>query len=342
MLDCKEKTGKSMKQVTIEEGIEFGSLRFIGQWEVSKKQAITVTPGAYFDIAFIGNRLLLSFDTTSLSYPHSHLWISVDDGPMVEASMETYLGIQCDNSSAHRAQIILKSTVSCNQRWYPPLDAAVIFKGYCVEKTDKLPPKKPKILFAGDSITEGVYVDEPNVPGWELGSRLLYQNDATATYGWLTAEWLGYDPILVGFGSAGVTRGGLGGVPKALESFGLNFYQSEIRHNEVRYIVLNYGVNDRDESSAHFVAEYVNLVEKVQEMYPQAHIILLQPFCGIWEKELTQVANCFGKESGNSPVYMSTQGWYATGAIHPDRKGHRCIAEFLTKEIRRMEAQIQR
>lgn len=304
-------------------------IRYIGRWHEEADRVTTVTPGAFMDIAFTGCWALLHFDVSGMSQPYSHLWIQVDGGVSQEVPLGKHIRIQAQGDGNHVARIIFKSAVSCNQRWYPPLDAAVIFLGFDAEGAGVLPPKKKTMAFVGDSITEGVTVDVDTVPGWTLGGNLVYQNDAAATYAWHTASLLGYDPIIQGFGSSGVTRGGLGGVPKAGEAYRYCYYEAPIAYDAPKIVVINHGVNDKDDTPENFRAGYLELLDTVRQLHPQAAIVLLQPFLGIWSDELRQIA----RERGL--LYISTEGWYDNSLLHPLRPGHRQIATRLAEVLKK-------
>lgn len=304
-------------------------IRYIGRWHLEADRATTVTPGAFFLLAFTGSQALLHFDISGMSQPLSHLWIQVDDGCCQEVPLGKHIRITARDQGNHVAKVIFKSAVSCNQRWYPPLDGAVIFLGFDADGAGVLPPKKKTMSFIGDSITEGVTVDVDSVPGWALGGDLVYQNDAAATFAWHTADLLGYDPIIQGFGSSGVTRGGLGGVPKASEACRFCYYETPIAYDAPEIVIINHGVNDKDDTPENFRAGYLELINTLRQLHPHAKIVLLQPFLGIWSEELQQIAK------DEDLLYISTEGWYDNALLHPLRPGHRQIAALLAECLKK-------
>ena len=318
------------------------SIRFLGRWDVSETVATTTSPGSCVDVAFYGKTVTLHFDTSGMSHPYPHLWICIDNGWEIEVPIDKHLRIAAPNEDTHVVRVVMKSAASYGQRWYPPLDACVRFLGYDSERNAELPEAKNTIAFVGDSITEGVFVDEDSIPGWDLCGNLVYQNDAMATYAWLASMELGYDPIVLGYGSSGVTRGGLGCVPKASQAYGFCYDQKPINYPDPKYVVVNHGVNDQDADPDEFYRGYLDLLSVISQLHPSSTIILLQPFSGLWEKELRQIATTFSNTIGGSVWYISTNGWYSAGPLHPYRSGHKAISEKLVAAIREKERECER
>lgn len=314
------------------------SVRFVGRWNVDSFSATTTTPGAFFEIAFSGSYIILHFDVSAMSHPHPHLWICVDNGWNIEVQIDQHLRISAPDDGVHVVRVVMKSAASYAQRWYPPLDACVRFLGYDAKGNSELLTPKEAMAFVGDSITEGVFVDEDSMPGWDLCGNLVYQNDAMATYAWLASERLGYDPVILGYGSSGVTRGGLGSAPKASLAYGYCYDQKPVQYPDPKYIVINHGVNDQSDTPENFKFEYLELLNAIDQVHPSSKIILLQPFCGLWEQELRQLANEYSQRTGSFVRYISTEGWYGNGPLHPYRDGHRQIAEKLVEVIRKLES----
>ncbi len=315
------------------------SIRFVGRWHITAQKAIATAPGAFFLLAFSGTDVTLHFSIEAMSGPHPHLWIRVDGGAFTEVPVDEHLRIHATFPGNHVVKVIFKSAISYLQRWYQPLDSRVEFLG-CTGCAGQLPANPSgTIVFVGDSITEGVFVDVDVVPGEHLLPKLRYQNDAASTYAWYTAEALGYDPIIMGYGSMGVTRGGLGGVPKAAEAYPCCFDGAPISHLEPDFVVINHGANDASDSSAHYIQDYLQLLDTIAAYHPAAHIVLLQPFSGIFAKELEAIAAAFRARHTNSLTYIPTTGWVPPAPLHPRRDGHRIIGEKLTAQLQKLICQ---
>ena len=186
------------------------SVRLTGRWDTSRADAaVTVNTGSYIEIAFEGRSALVLFDTYENASPALHLWISVDGGAMIETPIDAYLRINAADDGAHVAKIIYKGGLEASSRWYAPLRGKVTFLGVVADAPAILPDdKRPIIEFVGDSITEGVLVDE-DFRKLRLFTHDVehlnrpYQDDVCGTYAWLTAEALDMRPVIMGFGAVG-------------------------------------------------------------------------------------------------------------------------------------------
>lgn len=308
------------------------SLRFVGRWHCTEEFAMSTTPGAYFYLAYRGYDAVLHFDTQWLSRFRPHLWICVDDGPCVETPIDKHLRVHAQTKGNHIVKVIFKSAVEVEHRWHKPLQSVVCFLGFDAQEPGVLPDsKKTAVEFIGDSITEGVLVDE------HLGCSCFdrpYQDDSTATYAWLTAQALGWEPVIMGYGAIGVTRGGNGGVPVAAKAYPFCFSDVPISYGHVSRVIINYGANDRTYGSDAFCAGYMELLDVVTKQHPQAAITVVQPFCGAFAEELQAVVQNFRAKYTQPIELILTEGWVPPEPLHPDRDGHRKVAEQLISLFR--------
>lgn len=312
------------------------SLRFAGRWSVTEERAIATAPGAFFYLAFMGQYAVLHFETEWMSGPYPHLWISMDDGPWFETALDRHLRIQAKEGGNHVVKVVFKSAIEMAHRWYQPLDGRVEFLGYDAQKAGVLDrtPKK-QIEFVGDSITEGVLIDEALGEGKEWFGR-PYQDDAMAGYAWLTAEALGLEPLIMGYGSVGVTKGGCGGVPKACEAYPFCYDNAAISYKNPDYIVINHGTNDCLHSSEEFMEGYCQLLDTIAVKNPKSRLFVMVPFCGVFRDELYKIVDEFRERYDNRIDLIDTVGWTdSTEPIHPDREGHQRLASKLTAELKK-------
>jgi len=163
-----------------------------------------------------------------------------------------------------------------------------------------------------------------------------YQDDSAATYAWRTAEKLGVAPIIMGYGSVGVTTGGCGSVPAAAEAYPYCFHGAPIPYSNCDYIVINHGTNDRGKPAEKFIARYTQLLDVICAHNPTSQIVIVTPFCGAWEKELKQLAESYTQATGRKIAYICTTGWISPERIHPDRAGHEAVATHLAEELRKL------
>jgi len=312
------------------------SVRLVGRWFRIGEKAVATAPGSYFEIAFLGYEVELHFNTARMTTPPSHLWIAVDNGPRVEVPIDAHIRIQTRTPGNHVLEVILKSSVENAHRWYQPLEGRVEFLGYDADMPGELPADERKTIeFVGDSITEGVLIDDATGDGIEWLKR-PYQDNSTATYAWITAENLNLKPIIMGYGSVGVTQEGCACVPKAQNAYPFCFHEAPIDYANPDYIIINHGTNDRGKDSSIFRDGYWHLIDVIANYNPKSKIILVPPFCGAWHDEILSIASEYTGKTGRQIDFISAAGWITSERIHPDRNGHRAIAEQLTNELKKL------
>jgi len=315
------------------------AIRFTGRWDIKENAATTITPSGMIEIAYWGKAAVLHFNMEMYMQPYPHLWISVDHGVKMETVVDHVLRIEAPEEGNHVIRVIFKSAVPIQHRWYPPLMGKICFEGVEAEGPGKLPEDTRKIIeFIGDSITEGCMIDAMyQYEQYDEFNRPV-QDDSTATYAYLTATNLHMKPIIMGYGSVGVSVSGCGSVPKASEAYLYNFAGSPAKPQNPELIVINHGANDNWRPADVYVNEYKNLLKVVRHVNPQAKIIVLSAFLGVYPKELEQMVKDFNEEYHDQIYFIDSAGWIPREPIHPLRDGHAKIAEHLTREIQKLFA----
>lgn len=315
------------------------SIRLTGRWDVSSpRYAETTNTGSYIEFSFAGNMALAIFDIEGNNAdPRLHLWVEVDGGARTESVIDRYLRIVTPTDGTHVCRIIFKSSTEVHRRWCAPLQNKISFVGIDTETPLALPADERKTIeFVGDSITEGVLIDvdfageSDNQFPAESYNR-VYQDDACATYAWLTSEALNLRPIIMGYGAVGTLRGGNGQVPPAQLAYPYNFEGSPISRPEPNFVLINHGANDRRKEASDYVAAYRELLDTVRALNPNAKIISLSAFCGAHHKELGTLIAEYNKETGDDVLFIDSTGWIEPEPLHPLRDGHKTVAEHLTK-----------
>ena len=308
------------------------SLRFVGRWKVTEDKAVTTVPGSHFYLAFEGKSAVLHFETMWLIAPYPHLWISVDDGAWIEVPIEKHLRIQARTEGNHVVKVVYKSAIEKAHRWYLPLCGCAELVGVDA-KPGVLPEFHQKTIeFVGDSITEGVLIDEEISNGTKYHGR-PYQDDVMAGYSWLSVEALNLEPLYMGYGAVGVTRSGQGSVPRACESYPYCFHNEKIEYSEPDYILINHGANDQFDTEENFVKCYMELLDVIMGIHPHSTLILLQPFCGVFKQGMILVKEQFEKKYEKTAHLILTEGWIPAEPLHPHRDGHQIVAEHLIHEL---------
>lgn len=313
------------------------STRYIGRWVIDGNSAKTTTPGAYFDLAFSGQELIMHFETQWLLSPFPHLWVQVDNGARIEVPLDKHLRVWAKEPGNHIVRIIFKSANEMAHRWHQPFGGGVEFLGYDAEAPGVLPEcrNRKTIEFVGDSITEGILIDEPLGDGIKWFGR-PYQDDVTAAYAWLTAEVLDLEPYIMGYGGVGVTKGGSGSVPRAQEAYPYCFAGTPVQYPSPDYILINHGANDRFAAAEAVCEGYQELLDTVTRHNPDSKIIVLAPFCGAHEDTLELLVSNYNSRKKTDIAFIRTTNWIPKEPLHPDREGHREVSRRLVSALRQL------
>ena len=136
------------------------SIRLTGRWDTAPDCATATATGSYIEFCFEGRLAVARFDIDANMLPLLHLWVQIDGGDKVEASIDRYMRIQTAKPGTHICRIIYKGGTEQSDRWYHPLHGKVSFLGVQTERPVPIPAdERPIVEFVGDSITEGVLID---------------------------------------------------------------------------------------------------------------------------------------------------------------------------------------
>lgn len=299
----------------------------------------TTAPGSYFELAFEGDSALLHFDLGYLGQPFPHLWLSLDGGAAFEAPVDRYLRVLAPDEGVHVLRVTYKGGMEMLPRWYAPLMGAVSFKGAEVKAAALLPEdNRPLIEFVGDSITEGVLTDadydsEPANPVNDQFNR-PYQDDNSATYAALTARRLNLRAMFQAYGAVGLTRSGCGSVPRAGLIYPYVYNDVPYTGEKPDIVVINHGTNDFASPAEEFIARYLELLDLIRERSPEAIIVCLSPFCGVFDAEIREMVEEYRAARDQRVYFVSGAGWLPREPLHPLREGHRMIADRFTPLLR--------
>lgn len=311
------------------------SIRATGRW-ASEGTRITATAcGSYFEIACEGEMIVLHFDMTDHIEPRPQLWVSVDGGPRIMSEVTPFLRVQFADGGRHEIKVIIKSTKEMANRWSAPLQSKVCFKGYDADAPAVPTPDGRKVIeFVGDSITEGVLVDD----GYEYYPDEIenrpYVDDSCGTYAWQTAERLDLRPIICGYGAVGTFRTGCGSVPRVGLSYPYCFEGKPIEYGHPDYIVINHTTNDQSWSAEEVEESYFELLNVISSVHPDAKMFAMTPFLGCFDSSIRNAVERFAALGKNEIHHVSTAGWIPREPTHPNRAGHRLAAERLTEALK--------
>ena len=306
-------------------------IKYTGRWNVKENIAESTANGNYFDFSFKGDTAVIAFDTTRFDDPIPHIYISVDDGAKIASPVDKYVRISCDSGS-HTVRVIMKSSMEAQQRWYHPLESRCSLLGIDADEFLEMPEdNRKKIEFIGDSITEGIAIDDNPDSYYANEGSIIYSGDSTAGYAWLTAEKLNLRPYIMCYGGLSITRFGNGNVPNVRNSY--PFYSDGCPMESINadYIVINHGTNDRKADKEVFKREYFEFLRTVRDRNKNSKIISVTPFPGCLAKEIEESVTKYNKEFNDDVFYINSAGWVTPEPLHPTREGHKIISEKLAE-----------
>lgn len=308
-------------------------IRFSERWNVTENKAICTANGNTAEFIFSGDMAILEFDMEYCRDPHPHIYIIVDNGAKIEVPIDKYIRIGAENGD-HYVKLILKSSVEMQHRWFEPIEAKVSLVGIEADDFKELPADTRKTIeFIGDSITEGVLIDDGYEKFHTIYDR-VFQDDSTATYAWLTAEKLNLRPIIMGYGAVGTTKAGCGSVPKVYESYPFYSHGNPMPSANADYIVINHGTNDMSKDRESVKIEYESFLKLVRDRNPKSKIICLTPFGGYHAELIAEIVEEHNKEYSDNVYYINSTGWIPQQPLHPLRDGHKIVAEHLAEVLK--------
>lgn len=211
----------------------------------------------------------------------------------------------------HIIRVVVDGVTEAEDKWIG--ERGFAFKDITVDSTGTVTgvlPKNKKIMFFGDSITEGIRVLNMNADS--------DGNSATGAFPYIASTNLNAISYRVGFGGAGVTKGGNGGVPPLI-----NFIDNMTKNRLAPYyepdiVVVNIGTNDFDAAPDVFKSQYTAVINRLLIKYSGTPLFIMVPFNGTRKSEITDITN------NKKGVYMvDTTGWdiSTTDGLHPDVAG---------------------
>jgi len=283
-------------------------------WKVTPTSAKSINPGSYFNTLFTGTSCTLNFDLTGeMASPFTMAYRIDLCGPWRYITVSTSaVSLDMTGSDAafatdgHYLEVVFRANNNqgITQRWNPQT-AAMVLTGIALDSGAvlKLPPnaKSRRILFYGDSITEGM---ETHLP----------IHDATGAWTFIAGSALGAEFGIVGFASQGWASAYN---PPAYTPFFPStwnyIYEGVARDfsNAPDLIVINHGTND----SSNITSVATTTLNAMLAATPgTTKIVVMQPLNGTHASELQAAVAAVGNARC---TYLSTAGWYTSGPLHP-------------------------
>lgn len=307
-------------------------IRYTGRWNKGNVAATSTANGSYFEFMYSGEYTIIGFDISFLREPFPHIYINVDGGANIEVSVDRFVRISTENG-VHRVCVIMKSSVEFQHRWFAPVEAKVSLMEIEAEDFLEMPDDmRPTIEFIGDSITEGISIDV-GYSNYGDTRDMIYWDDATAGYAWITAKELDFRPIFMGYGCLGMTNCGAGGLPVVSESYKYYSDGFPMESQVADYIIINLGTNDSQADKGYLEEKYFEFLEVVRKRNPKSKIISLTPFSGCLSVEIKEAVDRYNIKKNDNVFYIDTTGWIEPEPLHPNRDGHKVVARNLVKCI---------
>lgn len=321
--DTMEKENKEM----MKQGQEFV---LSGRWfekEIQGQKAwVTLNDGAmiYFKVKGTEKLDVHFLEITALATPY-YAYI-IDDGEPVRQPVSES-GISLPDEKEHWITLVADGMTEFEDKWNGEIGVA--FTGvdcHGGEITGFLPDKK-RILFVGDSITEGVMALSAQADS--------NGNSATHSFPWYTAKRLGAEPYFIGYGATGIFATGTFSTCRDMLDY-LSASRPVTKEDipACDLAVIHMGTNDHDVDGEMFINGYKEILLKLHDRYPEIKIFCIIPFSQIHREDILKAV----KECPWC-VAVETAEWEITytDGIHPDAAGAEQIGENLAKRIREEE-----
>lgn len=295
-------------------------------WHIDGSRALSNNAGAYFKVMLIGTptAVSLTFDVSSMAAVASKIayrvdctgWQIVNVAASVTVTLPSYTAAWAKRT----LEVRIHSTSESYDRWSSPHATAVKFTGITTTpgSVTAVAPVVMQLrgVYYGDSITEGI-----NTVGTSGDSTV--RSDSTLSYASLTADLLGAEIGVIGFGRQGIIRTGNGSVPNLQDAYALQAAGlARSFSTPVDFIAINHGTNDNGVSTpGDFITGYTAFLNSLMGVaaYP-TKIIVMVPFNGAYGVSVYRTIIA----ATNDPTrirLLDTSGWWASGdgldAVHP-------------------------
>ncbi|GAA0931319.1 GDSL-type esterase/lipase family protein [Virgisporangium aurantiacum] len=291
------------------------NIQYYGRWDRSN--------ASYYAMGWAGGYLDAQFTGSSIGVRQRNaidLYYSVDRGPLqwrrnVSGNVTLATGL---SGTTHTVRIGYRERAGSYTG--DPVFGGLILAGG--GQTARITRPQNFVEFIGDSITVG----QPNA------------DRPFTAYAWLTGEALGAGHTQVAQGGAClVSQDCYGMMDWFRRSSG---YATTDDWNFATYqataVVINLGTNDvgHNVSTTQFQQNYVVMLQRVRQAYPNAHIFAMATFRGRYAPETRNAVTAVGDSRVH---FVDTTGWIGTAdlvdSVHPNDAGHAKIAQRLTPVI---------
>ncbi len=297
-----------------------------GRWfakEIDGQKAwVTLNDGAmiYFEVKGTDTLDVHFLEITALATPY-YAYV-IDDGEPVR-QLITESRIDLPDDKEHRITIVVDGMTEFEDKWNGEIGVAFTGVDCGSGEIKGFRPEKKRIIFIGDSITEGVLV--LNTEGNSNS------NSATHSFPWYTARLLDAEPYFIGYGATGIfMTGSFSRCTDMLDYLSATRYISKENIPACDMAVINMGTNDHEIDGEMFVYGYREILLKLHDRYPDIKIFCMIPFSQLHSEDIRRAA-----EEYPWCVVVETAEWDITytDGIHPDAAGAGQVGERLAEVI---------
>ncbi|OCX66425.1 hypothetical protein BFP70_05235 [Thioclava sp. SK-1] len=244
-------------------------------WDIGATQAKSITPGAYIRANFTGDACTLTFDPSG-PYAPNRIKYRIDGQAWVYAVLDTEIICEMPEFTAlapsHTLELVFSAIRVTDGRWATQ-QPALKFTGLRLPVGASLGTARQhdrRVLFLGDSITEGIRTRG----GTDAGSA----HDAQLSWSWQLGAMIGAEFGNVGYGSLGINALGTGNVPVIGTSWN-QMWDGLARDftTPPDLVVVMIGANDGGNDTT---AGWTTFLDDMLAQLPGAMICVIKPFSG--------------------------------------------------------------
>lgn len=282
----------------------------------------TVTQGAmvYFQIRGTDGFDIQFVDRTALETPY--FAYIIDDGePVRQTVSENH--VELPDTSEHNVTLVMDGMNENESKWQGEVGFAFSDIDCGQGEMNGFIPKQKRVLFIGDSITEGCMA---------LGDEAVsVYNSATHSVPWYTAKELNAEPYFLGYGGSGIgVAGSFNTTSNSLAYLSANRRVSTEDYPGCDLIVLNVGTNDYNTDNWNFSRGYEDVLNRLHERYPDVSIVCVIPFSQTHAEQIREIVSNY-----KWAYLVETEGvtFDSNDGIHPNDSGAQKIAGLLVDFI---------
>lgn len=352
-------TSVNIETVIVNDGLNLPNLlhaqgNFIGRWFNTYSYSNTGNIlGEEIATNVHGSEILIQFSgTTTLKMSHvnsSAHWtaVSIDGGALtrlatsnantavsgVSYPVTTVTLASGLTTGSHTARIVVAAMDSGTDKW-TTFGGTVRFKGFSGDDgsfvVSPWVPSKKRILFIGDSITDGL-----NGMNGAIGGNAIDNHAGDRTYAKIAADQLNAIAETHGFGATGILTAGSAGVPKAIDNVKEWYGTKKEEYVQPDVIVIAHHTNAGTGTDAQFIAGYQEVIDWFRAKWTGVPIFLLE-VSSFGTRRLTLPTIASSYVSGVTFIGTAQEGVTISApldTIHPNETGHSQIGTHLATRI---------